>query len=209
MPELLEARVIEGSVSERMAKKKGNKASNVAPIRGETAFQLLVDIAQRSRAQAQGLPAQVNIQPHWSGIGFTLLGQRMVAPMGEIVEMLKLPQITRLPGVQPWVIGVANVRGRLLPIFDLEGFFGGQRNTMRKQRRVLVVEMGDLYSGLLVSEVFGMQHFPIDTYTDALPKSIQPLSQYLSGSYVQMDMTWAVFSPFNLAKDPRFFNAAA
>lgn len=176
---------------------------------GISPFVVLAQLAESSRNEAQGLPAQVDIQPHWSGIGFSLLGQRMVAPMGEVVEMLKVPSYTRLPGVQPWVVGVANVRGRLLPLFDLEGYFGGQRTGSRQRRRVLVLEMGELYSGLMVSDVFGMQHFPIDTFTDAVPQSLHPLQRYLNGSYVQMDMTWTIFSPFNLAKDPRFFNAAA
>lgn len=186
-----------------------NNSHSTAAQAGNSPFVVLAELAASSRKEAQGLPAQVDIQPHWSGIGFSLLGQRMVAPMGEVVEMLKVPSYTRLPGVQPWVVGVANVRGRLLPLFDLEGFFGGQRTTSRQRRRVLVLEMGELYSGLMVSDVYGMQHFPIDTFTDAVPQSLHPLQQYLSGSYVQMDMTWTIFSPFNLAKDPRFFNAAA
>jgi twitching motility protein PilI len=133
----------------------------------------------------------------------------MVAPMGEIVEMLKVPNYTRLPSVQPWVLGVANVRGRLLPLFDLEGFFGGRLSSTRKRHRVLILEMGELYSGLIVNEVYGMQHFPVDTFTDTIPDVAQSLRAYLSGSYVQMDMNWTVFSPFNLARDPRYFNAAA
>ena len=173
------------------------------------AFALLLDLANRSRGSAKGLPAQINITPHWSGIGFNLLGQRMVAPMGEVVEMLTVPSYTRLPGVQSWVQGVANVRGRLLPLFDLEAYFGGKISSSRKKQRVLVLEMGELYSGLIVSEVYGMQHFPIDTFTDTTSSAVRSLQAYLSGSYVQMDINWAVFSPFNLAKDPRFFNAAA
>jgi len=172
-------------------------------------FNVLTDLARRSRAAARGLPAQVNITPHWSGIGFNLLGMRMVAPMGEVVEMLKTPSYTRLPGVHSWVAGVANVRGRLLPLFDLEAFFGGVLSGARMRHRVLALEMGELFSGLLVNEVYGMQHFPIDTFTHGVPSRAQALSPYLAGSYVQTDMTWIVFSPFKLARDPRFFNAAA
>ncbi len=172
-------------------------------------YALLLELESLSRNSAKGLPAQVDITPHWSGIGFNLLGHRMVAPMGEVVEMLRVPSYTRLPGVQPWVLGVANVRGRLLPLFDLEHYFGTQAPSVQKRRRVLVLEMGEIYSGLLVNEVYGMQHFPIDTFTDTISDSLQELKAYFSGSYVQMDMTWAVFSPFNLARDPSFFNAAA
>jgi twitching motility protein PilI len=90
-------------------------------------------------------------------------GHRMVSPMMEVAELLTPPSsITKLPGVKPWVRGVANLRGRLLPLVDLESFFGNPP-VKNLRRRILSVEQSDLYSGLVVSEVFGMQHFPAAT----------------------------------------------
>jgi twitching motility protein PilI len=171
-------------------------------------FAALLDIAGRSVSHAQGLPEQVDIKPHWTGIGFTLAGQRLVAPMSEVAEILAQPPSTHLPGVQPWVTGVSNVRGRLLPLIDLEKFFGGSLGS-RKRRRVLALEMGDLYSGLIVSEVFGMQHIPVDCFRDTVPDVDKSLLPFLAGSYHYNDTTWSVFSPFKLASNTEFFNAAA
>ncbi len=171
-------------------------------------FTALLDIAQRSLAKAQGLPAQVDIVPHWSGIGFLLAGHRFVAPMGEVVEILGQPPATRLPGVQPWVTGVANVRGRLLPLIDLESFFGGSLGA-RKSRRVLALELGELYSGLIVSEVFGMQHIPVDNFREKVPEGVKALKPFLAGCYQHNGQTWSVFSPYKLAQNAEFFNAAA
>ncbi|HUH37333.1 MAG TPA: chemotaxis protein CheW [Spongiibacteraceae bacterium] len=172
-------------------------------------FAALLDLAQRSVAHASGLPAQLNIKPHWTGIGFQLRGQRMVAPMGEVAEILAVPGTTRLPGVQSWVRGVANVRGRLLPLIDLEAFFGGSLSGGRKSHRVLALELGDLFSGLIVSQVYGMQHIPVDQFSDQVPEALDFMSAYLAGSYRHNGHEWAVFSPFVLARDARFFNAAA
>jgi twitching motility protein PilI len=171
-------------------------------------FAALLDIAQRSVAKAAGLPAQVDIKPHWSGIGFMLGGQRFVAPMGEISEILVQPPSTRLPGVQSWVRGVSNVRGRLLPLIDLERFFGGSLGS-RTNRRVLAMELGDLYSGLIVSEVYGMQHIPVDCFSDQIPSEAENFKAFLAGSYQHNNMTWSVFSPFKLAQNSEFYNAAA
>lgn len=171
-------------------------------------FALLVDIASRSIRNAQGLPAQVDIKPHWSGIGFELAGHHFVAPMGEVSEILSQPPATRLPGVQSWVRGVSNVRGRLLPLVDLELFFGGSLGN-RKRRRVLTMELGELYSGLIVSAVYGMQHIPVDSFRDEVPEGIDALKPFLAGSYFHNDVVWSVFSPFKLAQNPEFFNAAA
>lgn len=106
----------------------------------QTPFQLLVDIDQRCRRLAAGLPAQQEAVQSWSGIGFRMGGRFFVAPMGEVGEVLHEPRYTQLPGVKTWVKGVANVRGRLLPIMDLCGFLGTELSPLRKQRRVLVVD---------------------------------------------------------------------
>ncbi len=173
------------------------------------AFAALLDIAERSVRAARGLPAQVDIKPHWSGIGFSLGDHRLVAPMGEVAEILVQPPSTRLPGVKPWVAGVSNVRGRLLPLIDMEVFFGGNLAGGRKNHRVLALELGDLFSGLIVNQVYGMQHFPVDCFTDEIPQALEPLRPYLAGAYKQNDVTWTVFSPFKLAQSKEFFNAAA
>lgn len=174
----------------------------------QAAFEALVDLAERSRASAKGLPAQADVRPHWSGIGFYLMGSYLVAPMGEVSEMLEIPSYTHLPGVQSWVRGVANVRGRLLPLFDLAAFFGERLTSGRKQRRILVLETETLYAGLMVDQVFGMQHFPMDEYREDKGPIADALKPFATGSYPQNDRQWSLFRPALLAEDPRFINAA-
>lgn len=174
----------------------------------QVAFQALLDLAHRSRAAARGLPAQADIRPHWSGIGFSLMGSYFVAPMGEVSEMLEVPSYTHLPGVQPWVRGVANVRGRLLPLFDMAVFFGDRLISGRKQRRVLVLETETLYTGLMVDQVFGMQHFPMDEYSEQAGAVVESILPFITGSYPLGGQQWSLFRPGLLAEDPRFINAA-
>ena len=89
-----------------------------------TAFELLLQIDRRCRLLGADLPSQPTHGDSWSGIGFRLGEHWYVAPMGEVSEVLHEPRYTHLPGVKPWVRGVANLRGRLLPLMDLCGFFG-------------------------------------------------------------------------------------
>ena len=46
----------------------------------------------------------------------------LLTRMGEVSEILDPPDYTRVPGVKDWVVGIANVRGSLLPLMDLKGF---------------------------------------------------------------------------------------
>ena len=173
-------------------------------------FQQLLTYANRSVAVSRGLPQQVEVVPEWTGIAFELGGVKLLAPMGQVTEILTLPAYTRLPSVQEWVKGVANVRGRLLPMMDMEAFLGGSLVRDRKAHRVLVLELGDLYSGLMVSGVRGMETFPVDQHNpempDDMPEALQP---YIDGAYERDGETWAVFSPEKLIHDDRFYNVAA
>jgi len=175
----------------------------------QAAFQALLDLAHQSRSSAKGLPSQVDITPHWSGIGFELLGQLFVAPMGEVAELLEVPSATRLPGVKGWVKGVANVRGRLLPLYDLAGYFGESLSGQRKQYRILVLEKGDIYAGLLVDKVFGMQHMPVDCFTREHNFQHQACESYTDGCYQHNGSEWMVFSPERLTEDGSFLDVAS
>ncbi len=173
------------------------------------AFEALAELAIQSKKAAEGLPAQKDVAPRWSGIGFSCMGYRFVVPMGQISELMEVPSSTRLPGVQFWVIGLSNVRGRLLPLFDLARFIGGQVSSQKKAHRVLVLETESLYSGLVVDRAFGMQHFNTDTFADfdgSLPDGLNP---FITGTYKDVSGDpWHVFDLRILADDPNFVNAA-
>ncbi len=175
----------------------------------KAAFQTLVDLAEKSRQYAQALPARVDASPRWSGIGFSLLGCRFVAPLGQISEMLEVPPSTSLPGVRPWVVGLSNVRGRLLPLFDMTQYLGGKAFALRKQHRVLVVDTKGFFSGLIVDQAYGMQHFTSEEFDEDggdVPESVQSL---VKGSYKDaVGNTWAVLNIPSLLEETRFANAA-
>ncbi|KAF1028623.1 MAG: Chemotaxis protein CheW [Pseudomonas sp.] len=170
----------------------------------QTAFELLLDIDRRCRLLAADLPSQETGQQGWSGIGFRLGEHWYVAPMGEVAEVLHEPRCTLMPCVKPWVKGVANLRGVLLPVMDLGGFLGHPIAPVRKPRRVLVVEWQDIFVGLLVDEVVGMQHFAQDALL-AAPADSAP---FIQGRF-DGEPSWQVFSPFALAQAPGFMDVAA
>src|SRR5690554_4542013 len=170
-------------------------------------FDLLQQLAARCRQLASGLPAQTAVAETWSGVGFSLAGQTMVAAMGEVSEILHEPRYTALPRVKSWVRGVANVRGRLLPIIDLSHFFGATASAPRKQRRVLVLDRDDLFVGLLVDELFGMQHFPVSSFTTSVPDLPQQFRPFVVGAYAGEEVS-LIFNFRALARDQAFLDVA-
>ncbi len=172
-------------------------------------FLRLVDIQQQCRAALHQLPVEEKILEIWSSVGFILNGTRFVAPMDEVAEILNMPRITPVPGVGGWIKGIANVRGRLLPIIDLLGFFVGERvGVSTKLKRLLVIEAGDIYTGLIVDDVLGMQHFAADSYRNRVVDVPDVFLPAVIGSYQQGQQVWPIFSPFKLLGDQRFMKLA-
>ncbi len=168
----------------------------------------LVALQRLCRERATGLPQQDEIIEYWSGIGFTMDGVKYVSPIPEVSEILHVPRYTRVPGVLSWIKGIANVRGRLLPIMDLIGYLDRKSGLQENKRRLLVLDHGDIYSGLVVDDVMGMQHFPVDLYQRDTGNPDPAMAPYVDGSYTREDGQWIVFSPHRLAEDPKFMQVA-
>lgn len=174
-----------------------------------TPYERLVQIDALCRGHSVGLPAQQEMMQTWSGIGFRIGDQHFVAPMSEVAEVLHEPRYTLLPGVKKWVSGVANVRGRLLPVMDLCGFFGTQLSSAKKLRRLLVVEHHDVFAGLTVDAVYGMQYFEVDSYSETLANTHAAFAPFVQGYFVRDQQFWLVFSPYALARDEDFLDVVA
>jgi|JI81AbrownRNA_FD_contig_91_149627_length_3416_multi_2_in_0_out_0_3 twitching motility protein PilI len=167
----------------------------------------LLRLAERGRQRARA--GRDGAAGRWSGVAFVLNGAYYVAPLGEIAEVLKVPEYTTVPGVQQWLKGLANVRGRLLPLTDLSLFIGIDQRRPDARRKILVVDQNDLFSGLMVDEVLGIQHFSKLGYYQTqreVPAGIQP---YVQGHFEREGQVWHVFLPSLLAADSRYLNAAA
>ncbi len=74
----------------------------------------------------------------------------------QIKEVVITPTITRMPQTPPYVKGVANIRGNVIAMLDLEEKFGLQRNTESVKAGnnfTLVIESEEYKMGILVREV--------------------------------------------------------
>ena len=145
----------------------------------------------------------------WTAIGFRIANNYFLAPIDQADEVFPLPaQITPVPKSKPWVFGISNLRGDLLPLFDLRLFLYGQITQINNRSRIMVIKQQGLFSGLVIDEVFGLRH--IDQQAHANDDLLNtPIAPYLDGSIMQGDTNWYVFNFTSLATDQRFLDTAA
>lgn len=181
----------------------GSENATVDPL------QLLRDIEQRSQAVARGLPMQEESRDYWRGVGFVLGGQALLAPLEQVDEILTVPPLTRVPLVKPWVLGIANVRGNLLPVMDLGAFLGLGPTARDEATRVIAVREGEFFSGLLVGAVSGLQQIDSAGHQETLPEVAPALQALLSGAFRVNGELRPVFEFRRLAEHAGFLQAAA
>ncbi|MBT8421876.1 MAG: purine-binding chemotaxis protein CheW [Gammaproteobacteria bacterium] len=173
-------------------------------------FELLRELERRSRLALSGASASDADAEEWVGIGCLLGDERFLVARTQVREVMMMPgSVTRVPGTKDWVAGLANLRGQLLPVFDLRGFLGAGSSRSSRTARVLVANHSDGLVGIIVDEVFGFRRFLRSEFSTEMPETELRCEQFLDGACVRGDDTWPVFSIEKLIAASEFQKAAA
>jgi twitching motility protein PilI len=167
-------------------------------------YELLKKLDLRFRENASGLPVASSVIEDWLGIGFALNGIPLLAKMEDVSEILPLPATIRIPGVKPWVRGLANIRGNLMPVLDLNCFLYGNSSHIEKSSRILIINREAVVAGLLVDEVFGLRRFKPEEHLAEQVADTGTLGDYLAGIFVDQIRRWNVFSVEKLLHSEHF-----
>lgn len=175
----------------------------------QTPFEVLTDYEHRSLAHQPGTPEQIDAPGLWRGVCFRLGDRRLASSFAEVVEIITVPSLTSIPGGLPWLLGIANVRGNLLPVVDLRQFLDGQRTVLHENQRALVIKQANGNVAVLVDELMGQRHF-----VDAMRHEPGNLTDgryanFVDQAYRLNDITYGVFSMAQLTRTTEFRQAAA
>ena len=175
----------------------------------EHPFELLEELERRSRAAFAGKGSD-GMPDEWVGIGFRIGQEQFVASRDQVREVLMLPDaMTRVPGAKRWLLGIANLRGHLLPIVDLQMLLGSGRTALRRATRVISVNHRDTPAGLVVDEVQGFRRFMDSEFSDKAPQTAVRCDRFLSGAYQRGHDVWPIFGLYDLLESSAFLQAAA
>ena len=170
---------------------------------------LLREMERRAQGGPAASPGVQMSGDVWRGIGFTVGDRRLVTSMADISEVMHCPKLARVPGAKEWLMGIANLRGGLLPVVNLHGFLCGQPAALNRDSRILVIEQDEILSGLAVEEVFGVKHFLGEHRLTDAAISEPWLSPYVVGSFRVASEIWEVFDVHTLIAAPAFMQVAA
>lgn len=169
-------------------------------------FKQLQALDARLQKKSGHLPGDAD-RKEWTGVLFRIGDDRILAPMSMLDELVHQPPISRVPGVKPWVLGLANLHNSLMPVIDLQGFLLGEAlGKPDDARRMLVVSNGNGKVGLLVAEVFGMKQFWTNNEVNERPSLATALQPYVSAGLRRFGEHYAVFDIKKLLTAPEFLD---
>lgn len=110
--------------------------------------ELLYAGSTRSSAEEKKLEV---IARRW--LAFSLGGEDYALDISVIREILKPREITEIPRVPDFLLGIISLRGNIVPIFDLKRRMGLGVATIDEDSRIIVCQDGERLAGLLIDRI--------------------------------------------------------
>ena len=86
-------------------------------------------------------------------LAFSLGSEDYALDISVIREILKPREITEIPRVPDFLLGIISLRGNIIPVFDLKRRLGLGVATIDQDSRIIVCQEGDRLAGLLIDRI--------------------------------------------------------
>lgn len=178
------------------------------PAKSESAAAERATLILEERARALARPAQ---QARPAGrrelLVFVLSGELYALETRAVREVARFADFTAVPGASPFLLGVTNLRGEILPVFDLRRIAGiAERGLTDLSRLIVLGEEDRVELGLLADEVREVRSVAHAEIFDP-PAELSAAGHHLFRG-VTSDAV-IVIDGDALLRDPRVFAAAA
>ncbi len=92
-----------------------------------------------------------------------------------------LKDLTPLPGIPRFVIGIMNVRGKTLSVIDLKKFFDLPQRGLGDLNKVIILSSGGMEFGILADTILGVREIRSSDLRLSLPTLTGIREDYLKG----------------------------
>lgn len=84
---------------------------------------------------------------------FKLNNEEYGIEITSVEEILKYQEITNIPQADEYILGIINLRGKVIPIYNLKKKFYGENSIITDDTRIVVISYQDMSIGMIVDSV--------------------------------------------------------
>lgn len=132
--------------------------------------------------EANNFQEHVNTDDLLQLVIFNLGMEEFGVDIMKVQEIIRLPEITRIPRSPDYIKGVINLRGKIIVVMDLDKRFGLPSKEITDETRIIVVDVEGTIIGMVVdsvSEVIRLLNTNVDPTPDIINQKIN--ADYLKG----------------------------
>jgi purine-binding chemotaxis protein CheW len=131
---------------------------------------------------------------------FTLDRQLYGVPLATVERVVRMVEITPIPGVEQFIRGVINVQGNVIPVIGLRQLFGLPDRPPELSDQILITRFGGRRYALVADAVSEVRECEIREVTDAV--DILPGMPFLVGVAKLPDGMILIHDPHKLLSPP-------
>jgi purine-binding chemotaxis protein CheW len=131
---------------------------------------------------------------------FGLADETYAFELAYVREIGALVELTPLPGVPAFVMGITCMHGHIIAVVDLRKIIGLPERGLRNSRQVIVLQSDDMEFGILGERVIGVRRLSLAGMQTSLPTLTDMRAAYLKG--IAADGT-VLLSAARLLADPQ------
>jgi len=95
-------------------------------------------------------------------------GEEYAVDVGSVQEIIRIQEITRVPHASPYISGVINLRGQVIPVMDIRKRFNLPSTEYGETTRIIIIDSNGTLVGIIVDNVSEVIRLPIQA-TEAPP----------------------------------------
>ncbi len=125
-------------------------------------------------------------------------------PLALALEILTIQAITRLPCVAPYIKGIVNLRGKVIPVLDIRAKLGLPEREYDDKTCIIVVDIHEMHIGLIVDAVSEVVTVPMDSIIPPPANSasfVSSVSELETGVVLNLDFDAFFSSDLELARN--------
>lgn len=87
-------------------------------------------------------------------------GEEYAVDISNVQEIIRLQEITRVPHASPYISGVINLRGRVIPVMDIRKRFNLPGREYGETTRIIIIDFNGALVGIIVDNVSEVIRLP-------------------------------------------------
>ena len=135
---------------------------------------------------------------------FTIEDTQFAIPLSNTLEIGHQPDITPLPNLPKWVLGISNIRGEIISLINFKAFLGIPSSGTKSERRFIIIHNQKIKVGIIVDSIMGI--LSLDSSDGKIqnnPYRKGEIANYIQGAAVSGESVTNVLDIDKLLSSPR------